>query len=173
MLIFDNKMKYSILIPKKCAESIRLAAETLNEYFKQCLGLELNISEVPNPPFISIGQTDELKNLCVVFDEKELKSDGFKILFKNKNIYLCGALDRATVYAVNDFAERYMGVRFLSPDSTVYPKSEKLEIDEKDVVEIPSFQSRCLYFYNVKVNPLFASKMSLVSSYANVEKSNL
>ena len=74
------------------------------------------------------------------------------------------------MYAVNDFAERCLGVRFLTADETYTPFVERLEAEEKDVIEIPSFPARTFFAYEVKRNPRFASQMRLVSQYADEEE---
>ena len=168
----EGKTQYSILIPSNAAESIVLSAETLQEFVFRCCNVKMPITTKVCSPYISIGKTSEFEKIGVRVGEKELNDDGFKILFREGNIFLCGAKERATMYAVNDFLERYLGVRFLTADEAYTPFMESLEVEEKDVVEIPSFPARTFFAYEVKRNPRFASQMRLVSQYANEEQTN-
>ena len=170
LFVKEGKTEYSILISSDASESLILSAKTLQEFILRCCGVEIPITTSAKPPYISIGQTPAFQALGVMVGEKELKDDGFKILFREGNIYLCGAKDRGTVYAANDFAERYLGVRFLTAEEQYFPYTDSLEIEEKDVTEIPSFASRVFFAYEVKRNPRFASQMRLISQYADNEQ---
>ncbi len=172
MLFINNgKTEHSILIAKDASESIKLSAESLQDLIKRCTGANLEICTEAKPPFISIGETVEFNKLGVVLDAESLRDDGFKILFKDDNIFLCGAKERATVYATYEFAERYLGVRFLTAQEEYTPFSERVEIVQEDVTEIPDFDIRCYYTGNVK-DPRFQSRLRLVSQYtpAGTEK---
>ena len=170
VFVKDGKTEYSILISQHATESIQLSAQTLQEWILRCCGVQLPITTSATPPYLSIGKTSEFEKLGVSVKERELNDDGFKILFRDKNIYLCGAKERGTVYAVNDFAERYLGVRFLTAEDTYTPYTDFLELDEKDVTEIPTFASRSFFAYEIKRNPKFASQMRLVSQYTDDEQ---
>ena len=170
VVVKEGKTQYSIVIPSNASESIVLSAETLQELIFRCCGVNMPIATKAQSPYISIDKTQEFERLGVTLNAKELNDDGFKILFREGNIYLCGAKERATVYAVNDFAERYLGVRFLTAEETCVPHISCLEIEEMDVVEIPSFPSRTFFAYEVKRNPRFASQMRFVSQYADEEQ---
>ena len=169
LVVKEGKTKYSILISSEASESIKLASEELQRLILQCTGVKLCITTLAERPYISIGETVEFKKLGVVLDAQELNDDGFKILFREGNIFLCGAKERGTVYATNDFAERYLGVRFLTADEAYIPFIDNLVIEEKVIKEIPSFASRCFFAYEVKRNPRFASQMRLISQYTNNE----
>ena len=75
------------------------------------------------------------------------------------------------MYATYEFAERYLGVRFLTAQEEYTPFSERVEIVQEDVTEIPDFDIRCYYTGNVK-DPRFQSRLRLVSQYtpAGTEK---
>lgn len=164
LFVKDGKTEYSILIAKDASESIMLSAQSLQDLIKRCTGADLEICTEAKPPFVSIGETTEFQKLGVVLDANSLRDDGFKILFREGNIFLCGAKERATVYASYEFAERYLGVRFLTATEDYTPFSARVEIPEEDVTEIPDFDMRCFYTLNVK-NPRLQSRMRLVSQY--------
>ena len=170
IMVKEGKTKYSILIPSNSSVSITISAEALQEIILRCCGVKMPITTKAQSPYISIGQTSALKKLGVTVNKKELNDDGFKILFRKGDIYLCGATERGTVYATNDFAERYLGVRFLTADEIYTPNTPNVKIEEKDVIEIPSFSSRAFFAYEVKRNPRFASQTRLISQYTNEEQ---
>ena len=162
LLVKEGKTEYSILISSDSSESIKLAAEGLQGLILQCTGAKLCITNVAKAPYISIGETSEFEKLGVTLDAKELNDDGFKILFRDGNIFLCGAKERGTVYAANDFAERYLGVRFLTADEAYTPFTDSLQIEEKDVTEIPSFASRC-FFSTIRKIPV--ARITVATSF--------
>ena len=172
VLIKDGQTEYTVLLPEESIESDCIAAETLQKYVKLCTGAELSISFQPTAKFISIGNTKAYRNLGVDLSQKELNGDGFKIIFQDGNIYLCALSNRGVVYAVYEFLERYLGVRFLTESDEILPYNDIVEIEEKDVVEIPSFSSRSYYAEAIICNAEFASKMRLVAPYSNKEKTD-
>lgn len=166
-LINNGKTRHSVLIEENAPESIIIAAGNLSDLIEKSTGVKLWIKTSCKAPFISIGKTQAEKELGINVNADELNDDGFKILFRNGNIYLIGATERSLVYAANDFAERYLGVRFLTADETYIPKHARVIIEEKDVVSIPDFKSRGYFAYGIKRSPSFASRMRLVSQYAD------
>ena len=161
--IKNSRTEYHILIGENASESIRLSAESLQDLIKRCTGTDIPISTVPHEPYISVGNTEEFKKTGVTVSDRELPGDGFKIVFRRGNIYLCGSTERGTVYAANDFAERFMGVRFLSVDETYTPFSDTLEMEEKDITEIPDFPSRSFFSWEVRRSPRFAANLRLIT----------
>lgn len=158
---------YNILIAEDAPESLRVASHFLQIMIKHCTTVQMGITVTESAPFISIGQTKAYKRLGHTGDKKELSGDAFKILFQEGNIYLYGATERGTVYAVNDFLERYFGVRFLTAQETYAPKNTNIGIDARNVIEIPSFKSRCFYASNISKDAKFASKMRMVAPFMN------
>jgi len=170
LLIHENKTDYHILIDKNAPESIRVSALSLQALLKNCTGAEPEICTERKSPFISVGNTEEFRITGITADAAELNDDGFKIVFRDGNIYLCGATERGTVYAVYDFAERYLGVRFLTAEETITPHADTVEIAETDITEIPDFPSRSYFSWEIRRTPRFAAELRLITPLVSDEE---
>lgn len=92
--------------------------------------------------YISIGKTSILKGAELNFDYNRLNEDGFFIKTIGNLIIIDSFNNRGTLYGVYDFLEKYVGVRFISAETTYIPKHNKIEIGQLDIIERPDFMFR-------------------------------
>lgn len=79
-------------------------------------------------------------------DLSALTDEGFRIFGDGEDICITGKTDRAVLYGVYRFLERYCGFYCFSKDAEVIEKRERLEIEEPDILENPAFAYRESYF---------------------------
>lgn len=99
--------------------------------------------------------------LCT--DETVLACDG-------ENLYCFGKADRfsaaASVYAVYRFLEKYLGVRYLAPDETLYPARETLELAAfPPEIDRPDFRIRWYMAAETRLFPDFAVRRRVKDAY--------
>ncbi len=140
----------------------RFAAGELQRFLSESLGGEVAILEKPSGSKIPI---------CVGsgYDAGSLPRDGFVIKSDGKSIVICGMDDaavsptderrpwgdnyeRATLFGVYDFLERFIGARFVFPGEggTVMPKRPDLKIPVMDILERPDNTARLISWYDGK-----------------------
>lgn len=56
--------------------------------------------------------------------------DGFVIEPQGKNVRICGKTERALIYAVYEFAERFLGAKFLTADCEILPSKTEITVTE-------------------------------------------
>ena len=139
-----NQLKgYKILVKKDAGECNVYASQNLQKYIEKTTGITLPIvsdDSIFEPPFFSIGQTLPFAAATGNFDRKTLIHDGFRVFKdKNDNVYFDSLTDRGVMYAVFDFIEKYLGVRFLTARVEHIPTVKEIDIDNLDYVSIPSF----------------------------------
>ncbi|MBO5791043.1 MAG: DUF4838 domain-containing protein [Lentisphaeria bacterium] len=139
------------------------AAEELQMFLSQILGKKIPIAKTPGSAYnIYVGSgpfADSLK-----LDLKKLIRDGFYIKSSGKNIVIAGRDDpkanikwsiqrggawsfhfeRATLFGVYEFLERFCGARFYFPGElgTVVPRKKSLKLPEIDLSERPDMPHR-------------------------------
>ena len=143
----DTELKH-IVVDAKAAPTAKLAASNLQEYIQKVSGAKLDIvsDAVESKGNIFVGEREELVT--------NLKPEGYRIVAKDGNLYITGrdgagvvygirnpwrrpevyneALqlgafgEAGTLYGVNNFLEKYVGVRFYWPGElgTVIPKKD-------------------------------------------------
>ena len=115
-----------ILISDKASDTEKYAADVLKTKLGEITGDDFEI--VTSDPgsgknIIAVGNTP-LKS----FDLSSL-SDGSYILQRINNVlFICGQGKRGSVYGAYGFLEKYCGVKYLSDNVVITPKSDKIKV---------------------------------------------
>lgn len=152
-----------IVVEPTASKVTKFAAKELREFLSQILGKKIPVSAKPGKGvnlYVGLGKFAAKKGL----NGKDLARDGFFIKRYGKDICIAGRDDpkadserlirtsgvwgmqheRASVFAVYDFLERFAGVRFYFPGElgTIVPKKAALKLPQIDIVEKPDFIKR-------------------------------
>ncbi len=100
--------QFVIVLPVDPTPSEEYAAVRLQTYLKKATGASLYLAQMPPEYCIFLGR-------AAAVDRSRIRHDGFAIRADGKNLHLAGAIDRGTIYAVNAFLEKYIGVRIYAP----------------------------------------------------------
>jgi hypothetical protein len=129
-------------------DSITLsAAAELADYLQQISGGNFmplsNDANTQNGPLLIIGRDNQLtQRLCPDIPYDKLGSDGFVIRTVGMHVVIAGATPRGTMYGVNWFLDRQLGVKWLSPDFTVVPSVKTIQLASLNTLQIPRFSYR-------------------------------
>jgi hypothetical protein len=94
-------------------------------------------------PVIVVGKDNELaRKLVPDAAFQGLGNEGFIIRSVGPHIFIAGATARGTMYAVNWFLDRKLGIHWLSPDVTYMPHAPALSVEQLDERQIPRFDYR-------------------------------
>lgn len=146
-LVIDGKAQAVIVVPPGLRQETSRAVDDLVRYVRQSTGATLPIERASKPgrAEIHIGVTDYVRGLNLPL--KPLGVDGFMITFPRADrIVLAGGSDSGTEFAIYDFLERYVGVRWLFPGDvgTYVPKAHDIDIPTTKVVSQPAYISRTI-----------------------------
>ena len=112
-------------------------------------------------PAFYLGQCPEAEKLGL--RPETLDRDGFFIKTDGNKIFITGCdggkgtkLQRATLFGVFDFLERFAGVRYYFPGEigTIVPKKKDWTLPAIDITERPDTQRRIIYCYPCARPPL-------------------
>jgi hypothetical protein len=123
------------------------AAAELADYLQRITGTNfLPLLQEPiavDEPLIVIGRKNPLtQKLAPKIRYDALGDDGFEICYVGAHIVIAGATSRGTMYGVNWFLDRKLGVKWLSPDYTYVPNSPRLTLVPSSEIQVPHFQYR-------------------------------
>jgi hypothetical protein len=157
-------VKCEIVVPDEAGPVAKFAGKELKELLSQSLGADIQVLKEPSggKTALILGNNKLLSKAGI--DISKLPVDAFIIKSVGRSIFIAGIddmakepevemknmfvwgqlYDRATLFGVYDFLERYLGMRFYFPEKmgTVVPKYESLKIDPMDIFEKPDYTVR-------------------------------
>ncbi|MDP6114804.1 MAG: DUF4838 domain-containing protein [Planctomycetota bacterium] len=148
---------------------LRYAAEELQTFIAKATGAKVEIVNRRSGMIPAIVLGDNLwARQAAGIDVGKLPRDGFRIKRTKDVIYIAGRDDpyadpkrlltrsiahfeKATLFGVYDFLERFVGVRFYFPGDigTVVPKTDTLRIPLVDISEAPDFFTRKISYSGI------------------------
>jgi len=150
-LVSEGNSDVVIVVEADAPTEVKQAVEELVGDVAKSTGATLKLEQGSSPDRVEIhiGQTEYVKSLKLPL--KDLGVDGFQILFPATNrVVLAGGSQTGTEFAVYDFLERYVGVRWLFPGDigTVVSKAASIEIPAQEITSRPAYISRTISTLN-------------------------
>lgn len=170
-IVRNGESDYKIVVPKEGTLCENFAAKELQDFIEQATGAKLPIVSDDGVRFskysslISLGETSLLEDAKINVEDSDLKLDGFVMKTIGKQVFICGARDRGTLYGSYDFLEKFLGVRFFTPEITKVPETDNLEMPQTDVKEIPSINVRDYYIPESDRDMLYTTRQRMVALY--------
>ncbi len=158
VLVRDGKPAATIVIGRNATPTVRYAVQELNEHLKLSTGTELPVAEDGQPitgPTIQVGATELTERLGLA--SRYLAPDNWVVSRAGQALLLSGGdseygpdpasnalLPFGTLYAVYEFLERVVGVRWYWPGELgrVVPKHATLAVDRVRWGGAPTFDTR-------------------------------
>ncbi len=142
----DGASDYRVVIAEDASEDLQKIAQEFVDYIAKITGVTLDIvrdSEAEKAQEICIGRTNRSIDGSANYSAFEEETLFYRV--RDENLILTGGSDRATAYAVYDFLEDVLGVRYYSPDYEYVPALTTLDVN-KDVkcLEDPGFWFRSI-----------------------------
>ena len=143
MLIRDGKKLAKIVIPQDGNSCEGYAEKQLKKYLDmitgECFVIEPEMEESQTFS-IYVGECNKAKSVLGA-RLNDLQDDGYIIYCDGNNLYLTGKdtiySSAGTIYAVFEWLEKFLGVRFYSYDEEFVPKKEKIEMPGCYILENP------------------------------------
>ena len=143
----NGATEYKIVIRENATECERYAASELQEYVKKATSAYLEIVETNGcvtGKYLSLGHTKLLERSGIEVTEKELSRDGYKVVRKNDNVYICGGGDSGTAFGVYEFLKHQVGYEAYAADEIAYTYADVSYLKDFDIVDIPDFKARTM-----------------------------
>lgn len=144
-LVEQGKSEYKLLISEDAGSLIHMATSEFNQFFSESTGIRLPIVTQADSTdkVISIGETALLKETDITYEYDELGRDGYKILTKGDDLYLIGASDYGSLYAVYGLLEYLVEYDFFAKDCyTVAQGVEDIPLYDFQLTDIPDISLR-------------------------------
>ena len=168
-LVRDGKSDYTIVVPAEAQTVETNAANELAQYLSQTTGVKPKIvsddtliGANASGKYISVGDTTLYKAQSWTVDDLAF-NDSFKVKTVGNTLFLIGRTGRSTLYAVYDFIEYGLGVKFLSPVYEHIPEVDEVPLRQLDIEENPTFDIRTNFYYPTDNNEDWTAKMRYYS----------
>lgn len=142
---------WRIVISDDATVSQIYAAEEFQEWFKQA-------TQVMLPLGTANATTDNNSGQVSILASDTLDDEEIHINVDNKHILLSGGGSRGVLYAVYQFLEELIGIRFLTADHTYVPDASELKVPCGSYTYNPPFSFRWSYYRENANVPEFAAK---------------
>jgi hypothetical protein len=162
---------WTIVVAEEAIPSEKYAAAEMQKLLEESIGAKLPIQSKP-PELtrnIFIGPSAAMETSSAGVKIDDLGDEGVRIRIETNNVAIAGGRPRGTLYAVYEFAERYLGVRFLTFDHTYVPKLRRLQIPCETWQYVPPFTFRWSYYKETADHPEFAARVR-VNTVSHDEK---
>ena len=167
--LFDNgKTDYTVVIPKDATDYEKFAAQELTYFLNSSAGGDIKtktddeIDYNSESRIISLGNTSMRKDCGATFDESELGVSGYKIISKDKSVFISGADAHGTLYGVYDFLSEEVGYEFFSDDEIALNYSPTVELYNFDKTEVPDIQRRSVGYKPLWNSASYTRRLRLV-----------
>jgi hypothetical protein len=152
---------WTIVVADEAIASEKHAAVELQKLLEESVGAKLPIQARPPEPQhnVFVGPSPALDSSSVCIKVDDLGDEGLRIRIGTNNVAIAGGRPRGTLYAVYEFAERYLGVRFLTFDHTYVPKLRPRQIPCETWHYVPPFTFRWSYYKENADHPEFAARL--------------
>jgi hypothetical protein len=153
VLADKGRTDFSIVLPSKPSPVEKFAASELKRYLKMASGASFPITSKPGKRFILVCQRDSVPPAIPSPPGiSQLSPEGYCLAMRHGGLFVVGADERGTLYAVYDLLER-LGCRWLAPAFSYYqgagemaPRRETMSLNlAAGVVEKPALKYRKLY----------------------------
>lgn len=143
-LVKEAKSEYKIVISENAGSLIETSAQELQNLFNQATGVLLpivtdkDLTHNESNTYLSIGNNKLTEGASLVAQASQIKNQGFYIKTIGKTVFMLGATDRGSMYAVYEFLARAFNFEHFFTD--VYHIDENVTdkvLETYDVTEIP------------------------------------
>ena len=145
-LTISTMENWHITVSDDATASEQYAAEEFQKWFNQATQLTLSLDTARNDGQVIIGASATLGD------------EDIEITVDSSQIQISGGMPRGILYAVYQFLEELVGLRFLTADHTYIPDASALQIPCGSYTYSPPFSFRWSYYRENSDAPEFAAK---------------
>jgi hypothetical protein len=153
---------WQILISENAIPEEKYAVREFQHWYREATGINLPLTEEEpdKTKYIVIGDTKTFEGISPVIDTISFGPEDLFIAINQNRIVITGGRPRGALYGVYSFLERYLDIRFLTPEHTHIPKpGKKMVTVPENFTYSPPLQYRLSYYGETLQNPAFAVRL--------------
>lgn len=157
-LFRNSRTSYQIVVSPDASVTEKTAAEEFKMYLNQISDAVFKISTKPSRRNIYIGY-DKAFSVYNKIMSYDYGSEGFTIKKIGHDLVIFGGKERGTMLGVYRFLQKFLGVRWYTPDFTKIPKRKYYELETVNFSESPIINFRYTDFFCAQDIPWLAHNM--------------
>lgn len=170
-IIQNGAVVSTVLFDKDASQVVKTAVGEYCLFVSKCFEQDqsaFNVMPTDFDYFVVIGSDAFAKQVGVVIPRETFDDDTVFIQVKGNYVFLDGG-KRGVLYAVYEFLERFLGVRFYASNLFKTPYASNLDLDDVTIVYTPPFKIRNVYCYQARNSREFCARLRLnVSAQPNM-----
>ncbi len=119
-LVSGGESAYTIVLPVNPSQEEIRAAHFLNYHIHEIAGCQL--------PIVHAGQLVSGNTISISKSADFDNDDDYSVKTSGGSLFISGGKGKGCIYGVAEILEKYLGVRYYSPDFAVIPKSDKVTL---------------------------------------------
>ncbi len=151
--ITNGATEYTLVIPDEMRKEMVNAKEDFLLLFKKATGIELRVlkasgamaqgGHTENSKWLSIGNHELFQSTGLEVSASELGFDGYRVITKDKSVYMVGAYETGSAYSIYSFFEHMFNYAFYYTDCLEIDTNVKnINLKNFNVTEIPDIPMR-------------------------------
>ncbi len=175
-ILRNGEFYYILVYPANATSREVLAKDEFNRLLKRATGLTaaaMTDAEItaynPDTKYISIGQTKLLDLAGITINRAALKTNGVRIITKDKNIFLAGGVADGAIHAVYDFFQICFNFEWYSRNNVYIDDTiTTVKLRNFDVTDIPDINTLSIMYSPLGKSSdelLPSDRMGLTSKY--------
>ena len=148
-ILNESVSQYTIVLPEGATAETALAGQELQNFFFEATNINLpitndeNLTHTQDSRYISIGKTTLYTSAGITTESDNLGASGFKIVTKDKSVFIVGDTDKANCYGVYGFLEQTVNYDWVSRDCFAIDRNvTTIPLAAYDIVDIPDIEYR-------------------------------
>lgn len=173
-IVENGATNYKIVVADTLSTLEKTALEELIYFFKEATGIALQVvsdtqvSYTETAQFISLGTNGYATQANVEADSSVLGDTGLTIQTKGESVFLLGAKERGTLYAVYEFLSQAFNYEYYSSNIIQIDRNVKnVSLMNYDIVDVPDYE------YNLATYGYVRSSETIRNRYRMVEDKSL
>lgn len=173
-ILYNGNTDYVIVIPEDASPIVSLAGEELQSIFLEATNIKLNIlndndtSITPQTKMFSVGKTKFLQSEGITVDPELLGREGLRLITKGNNIFMFGAGEYGTLFAVYEFLNRILNFeQFFIDTYSLNTNVREIKLFNYNITDVPDIDVRIRYYGYQNSNIEMARRMRLILGFVD------
>lgn len=172
-IVSGGTTEYRIVMPKDATETEKTAVNELQYFFEEATGLVLTVQTDDiavydaNAKYLSVGENAYSKSAGVTADYDILGEAGLRIVTVGKSVFMLGAKERGTLYAVYEFLSQCFEYEFFS-DNVIRLRRNvtDLPLMSFDITDVPDYEYIMSNYGFIRYNATVRNRFRMVNDDA-------
>ncbi len=169
-IVENGTTEYKIVQPRNPQKAEETAVSELVFFFREATGITLQVvtdntvSFTPNAKYLSVGNTTIAQSAQVDAPYDVLGVSGLRIKTSGKSVFMRGATDKGSLYAVYEFLTQSLNYQFYADNAIQINRNvTDLPLMNYDITDVPDYQQNTATFGYIRMNRTTCNRYRMIN----------